>query len=147
MNWNSASGAAPSEVRSISTSRNGFAGDREIRRHVDRGNDGVGQRRIVLREDAEAVADLVARCRYSLRSISMWQVCFSEPSPLSRVRLTKRAVDRMRARIAEARIVRLLRRGGGLGRDLFGVDDAAAHLLDQRLQHARGGLAARARRD
>ena len=36
-----------------------------------------------------------------------------------------------------------LRRGGGLGGDLFWIDDAAAHLLDQRLQHAGGGLATR----
>ena len=90
MNWNSASGAAPSEVRLISTSRNGFAGDREIRRHIDRGDHGIGERRIVLREDAEAVADLVVDARPAQIDLDVAGM-FLRASPLSRVRLMKRA--------------------------------------------------------
>ena len=59
MSWNSMSGAGDSETPSVSTSRKRAAADREIRRRAERRDDGVDQRGIVGRENAEAVADHV----------------------------------------------------------------------------------------
>ncbi len=73
----------------------------------------------------------------------MWLVSFSEPSPLSRVRLTKRAGTGLLRRIAAAAVVGSSSvAAAALAATSSGSMTPPPISFDQRLQHARGGLAA-----
>ncbi len=121
------------------------AGDREIFRRVDRLDDGGDQRRIVGGVDAEAVAHRVVEAGARKIEIDM-PGRFLRLALVQQSRRQEARLDRRVARVAAlGRRLRLRSCRGarlGLGHLLVGIGGAAAHLLDERLQHAGGFLAA-----
>ena len=133
------SGAGESDTPSVSTSRKRAPADRKVRRRIERLDDGVDQRGIVGREDAERVADRVV-------DAGAGEIDVDVPGDL----LGARAVEpRAREEFAGRRIVarrdrrdRRARRGRHGGTALR-RRRRLAELLVERLQHAGGFLAAR----